>query len=154
MYIPIFEIKDSYIIKNILGYDTSYNQNLSEGKLLYTDYDIPRKLQTNNSENFESILIDKNLDVNYQLTMNYLGDVYTINIDDDVEHTNTWVSGDTIINVVGSTIDNSNNYQEFKLSENTSILADESVVVEIYKNLSTGSLDLPPFNQITSGTKY
>lgn len=139
MYIPIFEIKDSYIIKNILGYDTSYNQNLSEGKLLYTDYDIPRKLQTNNSENFDSILIDKNLDVNYQLTMNYLGDVYTINIDDDVEHTNSWVSGDTITNVTGSTIDNSNNYQEFKLLENTSISVGESVVVEIYKNLSTGN---------------
>lgn len=107
-YVPIFEVKDSFIIKHKLNYDTSYNlgeydneDNFTSYKqrMIFTDYDLARKTQINNAENFESLIIKNDLNeisvtseyVIDSLRIEYLDYQYTLLLDGkNVEYENIW----------------------------------------------------------------
>ena len=144
-YVPIFEVKDSFIIKHKLNYDTSYNlgeydneNNFTSYKqrMIFTDYDLARKTQINNSDNFESIILKNNLketDISEQyiidaLRIEYLDFQYTLLLDGkNVEYENIWKNN--VKNILRPT-----KKQEFTVIETTEdISVDDTVTVEIYR---------------------
>ena len=99
--VPVFEIgKDSYILKHKLDYNTSCNDGELSGstnKILFTDYDLARKSQTSNSEDYEPIIITDDLtNVNF-ITFKYYDKNYTIGLYGRLLYTDI-VSETTFIN--------------------------------------------------------
>lgn len=144
-YVPIFEVKDSFIIKHKLNYDTSYNlgeydneNNFTSYKqrMIFTDYDLARKTQINNAENFESLIIKNDLnetDVTSEyiidaLRIEYLDYQYTLLLDGkNVEYENIWKNN--VENILRPS-----KKQNFTISGTTEdINIGDVVTVEIYR---------------------
>ena len=106
---PVFEIKDSFIIKHLLNYNTSYdfgvyNDGVFESykqRMVFTDYELARKSQIENVDNFQPIKIYN--DLNSQtytngewvddidaLQIQYLDYEYTLKLDGNIEYENIW----------------------------------------------------------------
>jgi len=138
-YIPVFEIKDSYIIKHKLDYNTSYSYGYYdlngifvsyEQRMVFTDYDLARKSQSVNAENFSSIKITKDITFIDKFEIKYLDDVFTIHLDGNLEYVNNWVKDSTVFNYYKPT-----KSQEFKLKTfNEDFLPGEIVTVEVYQS--------------------
>lgn len=144
-YVPIFEVKDSFIIKHKLNYDTSYNlgeydneNNFTSYKqrMIFTDYDLARKTQINNAENFESLIIKKDLNetnvtseyIIDALRIEYLDYQYTLLLDGkNVEYENIWKNN--VENILRPS-----KKQNFTISGTTEdINIGDIVTVEIYR---------------------
>lgn len=127
MYIPVFEIKDSYILKNKLQYDTSCNSELPY-KMMFTDYDLAKKSQTVNGENFSGVTMDEDLN-NYSLVhFDYFDESYDIYLDGSIVHEDVF-SGTTVLN--------SSQYQEYYVPDGSLFFSnDELVDIEIYQKYS------------------
>lgn len=84
MIVPNFEIKDSYIIKNKINYDVSTGGEFSSATygILYTDYDLARKTQKYNAENFSNITLSGiSLSSYDSIIMNHYNETYTLTLD-------------------------------------------------------------------------
>lgn len=139
MYAPVFEIKDSYIVKHKLNYNTSYdfgyydeNKNFIsyKQKMLFVDYSLARKSLNENAENFEPIVIGTEIN-NYDLiAFTYLDENYVLKLDGDLSYENKWINTTTVkqISETGTT------YQLFTITGNTTIITsnNNNVNVEVY----------------------
>lgn len=99
--IPIFEIgKDSYILKHKIDYNTSCTEGDLSGttnKMLFTDYDLARKSQTSNSEDYDPIVITEDLtNINF-ISFKHYDQEYNIGLYGRLLYTDI-VSGTTFIN--------------------------------------------------------
>ena len=84
MIVPNFEIKDSYILKNKINYDVSTGGEFSSATygILYTDYDLARKTQKYNAENFSDIILSGiSLSSYNSITINHYDKSYTLILD-------------------------------------------------------------------------
>lgn len=145
MQIPVFEIKDSYIVKHKLEYNTSYDFGVYNDngftsykqRMMFVDYDIARKSQSINAENFESVTINKPLNVIDKLQISYMGESYTITFDGVLQYENNWIKGyyNEQNEEVGNVFNNSrpDRYQKFKIDSGHTITTNGVVNVEIYK---------------------
>lgn len=124
MYIPVFEIKDSYIIKHKLVYDTSCDAD-EPFKIMFTDYDLARKSQTTNAENFSGVTIDVSLSGETEIDMKYFGDTYIIYLDGNIEYEDIFS---------GTTVQKTADYEEFVFASGSSLYGEKEVVeVKIYQ---------------------
>lgn len=140
MYIPVFEIKDSYIVKHKLQYDTSINNELPY-KMVFIDYDLARKSQTTNAENFTSIEINDDLSMVDNINISYFDDLYNIKIDDELSDE---------IEFNNSTVINNDNYHQYNVENSELYDVDELVDVIIYqKNTITGTTSWEHTSYIT-----
>jgi hypothetical protein len=128
MIIPNFEIKDSYIVKNLLNYNTALSA--SSYGIMFTDYDLARKTQVFNSETFDNILLTGSttgLPQFNSMTISYYDTIYSVYFDKNVSYTDI---------VTTSTFVNSNEHQEYFV-DNTN-LPDFSIgdylSIEFYKS--------------------
>lgn len=143
-YIPVFEIKDSYIIKHKLDYNTSYTYGKYDSsgnfisyiqRMIFTDYELARKSQSINAENFNSIELSYDLTHIGKIDISYLDDVFTIYLDRDIdnsnlEYENNWIKNSTIFNTYKP------KEQKFSINSfNNDILVDDIVTVEIYQKI-------------------
>ncbi len=81
--IPVFEFgKDSYILKHKLNYNMSYENEWSgiTNGILFTDYDIARKSNSINAENFDPIIINDNINDISAFKLKYYDQEYTIEL--------------------------------------------------------------------------
>lgn len=132
MLVPKFEIKDSYILKNKIGYDTTSTElsGLTYG-ILFTDYDLARKTQSSNAENFENIIISGNTSIYNTISMIYNDNKYVITLDDYV----MCESG-----VTTSTLVNNRNYQSYLVDNIYLYSVGDYLEINFYQNnLSTGT---------------
>ena len=145
MQIPVFEIKDSYIVKHKLEYNTSYDfgSYTDNGftsykqRMIFVDNDIARKSQSLNAENFESITINNNLQNIEKIEISYFGDTHTIYFDGVLEYENQWIKDTNVFNYTRPI-----QSQEFKTVVVNDISTDDTVSVEIYKKTTeTGNVD-------------
>ena len=144
--VPVFEIKDSYIIKHKLNYNTSYDYGDTvdgvftsyKQRMLFTDYEIARKSQPTNAENFQSIKTYNNLNSDNILvdeinafSIEYLDYKYTLLLDGNLEDAdNEWIKNETVFNYFKPI-----KSQVFKLNHLSSddFNIGDTVTVEIYK---------------------
>ena len=126
MYIPVFEIKDSFIVKHKLQYDTSCNEDLPF-KMMFIDYDLARKSQTTNAVNFSGITMDVDLSAVTSINMSYFDEYYVIYLDGDLNHEDIF-SGTTVIN--------NSDYQQYDVPNGSAYYGEnESVDVDIYQKV-------------------
>jgi len=126
MYIPVFEIKDSFIVKHKLQYNTSCNIS-TPNKIMFTDYDLARKSQTTNAVNFSGITMDVNLSGVSSINMSYFDQYYEIAVDGNLIHEDVF-SGTTVIN--------NTSYQQYYVPDGTLFNVDnERVNIEIYQKV-------------------
>lgn len=129
MYIPLLEIKDSYIIKNRLDYNSSSDLE-GEQKMMFIDYDFAKKTQLVNAENFNPIIITETLTSSKRLDINYFNETHSIYFDGEIEYEDLF-NPTNIINYGYL------KYQKFYTSGTTySLEIDEMVTVEIYQKLT------------------
>jgi len=119
MYIPVFEIKDSFIVKHKLQYDTTCSE--LPYKMMFMDYDLARKSQTTNAVNFSGVTMDIDLSGVSCINMTYFNDEYNIHLDGDLSHEDVF-SGTTVIN--------NSEYQQYYVP-NGSLYYDENERVEV-----------------------
>ena len=136
MIVPNFEIKDSYILKNKINYDVSTGGEFSSSTygILYTDYDLARKTQKYNAENFNDIVLSGISLSSYQsITINHYDKSYTLTLDG-------YLQSEFILN----SINFNNNISYIKYSVNNSLLYNIGDYLEILfyqKNTATGIID-------------
>ena len=127
MYIPVFEIKDSFIVKHKLQYNTSCNID-EPFKMMFIDYDLARKSQTTNAVNFSGITMDINLSGVSSIDMSYFDELYTIYLDGDLDYEDVF-SGTTVIN--------NSNYQQYYVPDGTAFYGNnERVDIDIYQKVT------------------
>jgi hypothetical protein len=127
MYIPVFEIKDSFIVKHKLQYNTDCNESLPY-KMMFIDYDLARKSQTQNAENFSGITMDINLSGITAIQMNYFDESYDIYLDGDLIHEDVFS---------GTTVNNGTFYQQYYVDDGSLFFGDnERVDIDIYQKVS------------------
>ena len=127
MYIPVFEIKDSFIVKHKLQYNTSCDLDLPF-KMMFMDYDLARKSQTTNAENFSGITMGVDLSIVPSINMSYFDESYTIYLDGDLVVEDEFNSGNTT---------NSSDYQEYTVPDGSLFgTVTERVSVDIYQKQS------------------
>ena len=139
MQIPVFEIKDSYIVKHKLEYNTSYDFGVYSDsgfqsykqKMMFVDYDIARKSQSTNAVNYNSIKIDNYLNVIDRIEISYLGNNYSINFDGNLEYEKIWNKNVNVFNYVRPVMS-----QEFNVNSGHTITTGDTVNVEIYKKIT------------------
>lgn len=133
MLIPNLELKDSYIIKNKLNYNVSYEDIYSAATygILYLDYDLARKTQTQNAENFNPIILSGiSLSSYTGLTMTHYDEEYTIKLDGYLQSEH----------LVNSNIINNSSYQRYTVNDSSSYSIGDYVEIHFYtKNVETGS---------------
>lgn len=128
MYIPIFQISDSYIVKNKLDYNSTNNGELSSEpyRILFTDYDLARKVQSRNSENYNSVLLTEDLSSITELKLNHIKSEYTIRLSDNVIFNN--ISNETNI------IYNDDNNYEYMVDDISKYNIGDTIEISFYKN--------------------
>ena len=127
MYIPVFEIKDSFIVKHKLQYNTSCSLDLPF-KMMFMDYDLARKSQTTNAVNFSGITMDVDLSGVSSINMSYFDELYTIDLSGDLTHEDVF-SGTTVVN--------NSNYQQYYVPNGSLYnVANERVSIDIYQKES------------------
>ena len=109
MYIPVFEIKDSFIVKHKLQYNTSCSLD-APFKMMFIDYDLARKSQTTNAVNFSGITMDVALSGVSLIHMTYFNQICDIYLDGDLVYEDVF-SGTTVIN--------NSNYQQYYVPDGT-----------------------------------
>lgn len=135
MIIPNFEIKDSYILKNKINYDVSTGGEFSSTTygILYTDYDLARKTQKYNAENFSDIILSGiSLSSYDSITINHYDKSYTLILDG-------YLQSEFLLNSTNF----SNNTSYLKYSVNDSSLYNINDYLEILfyqKTISTGTV--------------
>jgi len=123
MYIPVFEIKDSFIVKHKLQYDTSCSD--LPYKMMFTDYDLARKSQTKNAENFDEIIMNVDLSGVTVVQMTYFQENYNIYLDGDLSYEDLFNSGNTINNTF---------YQQYYVPDGSAFYGEnERVDIDIYQ---------------------
>jgi hypothetical protein len=129
MYIPIFQISDSYIVKNKLDYNSTNNGELSSEpyRILFTDYDLARKVQSRNSENYNSVLLTEDLSSITELKLNHIKSEYTIRLSDNVIFNN--ISNET--NIIYN--DNDDNY-EYVVDDISKYNIGDNIEISYYTN--------------------
>jgi len=126
-YIPIFQIFDSYIVKNKLDYNSSNEgelNGLSYG-ILFTDYNLARKVQSKNAENFDNVNLTTNLSSINQVNLNYLDETYTIRLGNNV-------NSKGIINNT-SFINSGNTYYQFTVNNTSNYQVGDYVEIRFYQ---------------------
>jgi len=122
--IPVFELnKDSYILKHQINYNTS-NEGIYSALtygILFTDYELARKTQSSNAENFSGITINEDINTLSSITWTYYDQTYKLEISNHYRYKNlvlfdSGVTGTSSIN----TLYNARRYQEFYISDSTS----------------------------------
>lgn len=106
MIIPNFEIKDSFILKNKINYNLELDSELTYG-MIFTDYDLARKIQPFEEGNFESVIINDNLNSFDDFTIVYYDQIEKIYLDNDVNYESS---------VTLSTDKITTEYQEYNIS--------------------------------------
>jgi len=127
MYIPVFEIKDSFIVKHKLQYNTSCDLDLPY-KMMFMDYDLARKSQTTNAENFSGITMGVDLSGVSSINMTYFEETYNIYLD-----------GDLVVEDIfsGTTVTNNSNNQQYTVPDGSLFdTENERVDIDIYQKQS------------------
>jgi len=95
---------------------------------MFIDYDLARKSQTTNAENFSGITMDVDLSAVTSVNMSYFNDYYTIVLDGDLEHEDIF-SGTTVIN--------NSNYQQYYVPDGSLYHIGNSIIdVDIYQKVT------------------
>jgi hypothetical protein len=124
MYIPVFEIKDSFIVKHKLQYNTECNDELPY-KMMFIDYDLARKSQTKNAENFSGVTMDITLSGVSSIEFTYFNETNTIYLDGDLSYEDVFSS---------TTVTMNNFYEEYDVPNGTLFYGEnETVDIEIYQ---------------------
>lgn len=128
MYIPVFEIKDSFILKNKLQYNTSCTGNMKDlpFKMMFIDYDLARKSQSSNYENFSGVTINHDISNFEYLKFDYFDDEHYIYLDGSHDHENVF-SGSTVTNYV--------HYQDFYVPDGTIYSVGEEIIMDVYTKI-------------------
>jgi hypothetical protein len=131
MYAPVFEIKDSYIVKHKLNYNTSYDFGYYDEnkifisykqKMMFQDYGLARKILDNNAENFDSIIIGNEKNNYNLLAFNYLNDNFILKLDGDLTYENKWLNYSSIKNIIIS----GETYQDFNITGSTTLVSSQN----------------------------
>jgi len=131
MYIPVFEIKDSFIVKHKLQYNTKCDESLPY-KMMFIDYDLARKSQTTNADNFSSLTIDINLSGMTLLNLKYFDESYDIYFDGDLIYEDLFNTGNTVNNKV---------YQQYYVNDGSLFFGNsERVDVDIYQKVTESGI--------------
>ena len=123
--IPVFEFgKDSYILKHKLNYNTNHTDEWSAVTygVLFTDYDLARKTQLENAENYNPIIISSDTSGMTSIEMTYYDQEYKIGLFGRWVDTELVISGSTINS--GATFINNRRYQEYYVPSGYTILGD------------------------------
>jgi len=129
MYIPVFEIRDSFIVKHKLQYNTSCSLDLPF-KMMFMDYDLARKSQTTNAVNFSGITMGVDLSGVSLIHMTYFDQVYDIYLDGDLIYEDEFNSDNTISS--GNT-----NYTQYYVPSGSSFYSiGERVDIDIYQKVT------------------
>jgi hypothetical protein len=140
--IPVFELnKDSYILKHKLNYNTSNTgefSGLTYG-ILFTDYDIARKTQSTNAENFSGITINEDINTLSAITMTYYDQTYKLEISNHYKYQNLIKINNTIGTSINNTLYNNRKYQEYYDGDNTSIIQVNDVL-NVYFDMKSGTI--------------
>jgi hypothetical protein len=127
MYIPVFEIKDSFIVKHKLQYNTSCNLDLPF-KMMFIDYDLARKSQTTNAVNFSGVTMDVNLSGVTSINLSYFDQSCNIYLDGDLDHEDVF-SGTTVVN--------NSSYQQYYVPDGSLFYGEnERVDIDIYQKVT------------------
>ena len=135
--IPVFDFgKDSYILRHKLNYNTSHDETWSAITfgILFTDYDLARKTQTTNAENFDPIIINDPVEDVHSFKMTYYDQEYTLGLFNVVTDTYTVTSGTTFDN--GATFVNDRRYQAFHLSSTASYEVNDDLNIYFHEIIS------------------
>jgi len=126
MYIPVFEIRDSFIVKHKLQYNTMCDESLPY-KMMFIDYDLARKSQTANAENFNDVTMDINLSGISLISMSYFDEIYNLYLNGDLIHEDEFNTGKTT---------NSKFYQQYNVPDGSLFFDNnERVDVDIYQKV-------------------
>lgn len=131
--LPEFQIKKSYIVKNKINYDVSFNGNFiyEPYGILFTDYDLARKTQIFDSSKYSGItLYDWPFDYT-KFVMNQYDNSYTILIGSEVSTEEEYSIGD---------ITNTYEYTSYYVTSNSGFTVGDYVEVSMYtKQTVTGT---------------
>jgi len=130
MNVPIFEIKDSFIIKNILNYNTTLSGDTYG--ILFTDYDLARKTQNKNAERFDNIIINTDLSDKNNFILNYKDDNFNILLDNEVIDYNDCIMYPYQINDSGYTFVNDSKHQEISVDDLSDYDVDDYLEISFY----------------------
>jgi hypothetical protein len=131
--VPVFEFgKDSYILKHKLNYKTTSENEWSDITygILFTDYDLARKTQSSNAENFSSVIINDSIEDIGAFRITHYDEEWTIGL------YNRWiysdiVSGGTSFNS-GATFLSDREYQAYYLPSGYTFLFQVGDYVNVY----------------------
>ena len=100
-----FKQYDSYILKHRINYNTSNDDEFINEplKMCFVDYDLARKSQPSNAENFDVIVDDTDVSQIESITFNYYDDTYTILVDGEHRYSDLYTNTNVIDNVTGNT---------------------------------------------------
>lgn len=132
--VPVFEFgKDSYILKHEIDYKTSTDGDLSGATfgILFTDYDIARKSQSSNAENFNPIIIDLPIEDINVIEMTYYDQDWTVELDNSFSYNSLVLSG-TSFSESGATFLSDRRYQAYYLPTGYTSLFQQYDYVNIY----------------------
>ena len=138
--IPVFEFgKDSYILKHKLDYNTQCNDDWSGYTygILFTDYNLARKTQSQNAEQFDEIVIDYDIEDVGSLLLTYYDENYLISLIGRWVNTEQVMSGSTI-SETGATFINGDRFQQYYIPSGASILFQEGDFFNIYFHIISG----------------
>lgn len=161
MYAPVFEIKDSYIVKHKLNYNTSYDFGYYDEnkifisykqKMMFVDYGLARKILDNNAENFDSIIIGNEKNNYNLLAFNYLNDNFILKLDGDLTYENKWLNYSSIKNIIIS----GETYQDFNITGTTTLISSQNAnanveIFSYYNNVKTTILNYNSEIYLVSG---
>lgn len=134
--IPVFEFgKDSYILKHKLDYNTTHGEYWSAITygLLFTDYDLARKTQLENAENYDPIVISGDTSGITTIVMTYYDQEDIIGLYglwSDTELVMSGITGPTIES--GATFVNNRRYQEYYVPSGYTVLFNVGDYYNIY----------------------
>lgn len=129
-----FNQLDSYILKHKINYNTSNNSPVTDEpyKMLFIDYDLARKSQPSNADNFNTVYDHTPYNLITSIDLKYYNDTYTINIDGEGKYSNVFNN----VNVADDPINNTQSYY-INNTELPKFIINDTIEINVYQYYNT-----------------